>query len=180
MTMDSTQKVEVKSDVEEGALTDVTPSTPSRSRRRFSRWVPTDDGTPKRPRPERQLRRAVAARALPGLVLHVFHIDSEAHVEEFDDAYDGLNEALGAEGDSMGNSMVNTDEAKAEKSNFSSYWVDIDADERDRQEVNEWMQKLNFGSLITDTITKSTEGMEKSISLTVKSATRFVLLVTSN
>lgn len=121
--------------------------------------------------PHRGIHRSIGTHALPCLVVHVFHIDKEAKVEPFEDHHAGLLEALSAEKNDIDTPVgIPTDSNKEGKhreknggkdkdiSLQRSYWVDIDADERDRPEVNEWIQKLNFGSLITDTITKPAEG----------------------
>lgn len=120
--------------------------------------------------PHRGIHRSIGTHALPCLVVHVFHIDKEAKVEPFEDHHAGLLEALSAEKNDIDTPVgIPTDSNKEGKhreknggkdkdiSLQRSYWVDIDADERDRPEVNEWIQKLNFGSLITDTITKPAE-----------------------
>lgn len=143
------EKTEMSSDLEEGAFTDAS-----------SNASPSEEGVRKETRPERILRRSAATRALPGLVLHVFHIDAEGQLEPYEDAYKGLDKALTIESNSSGSTASIKDKKSGHQ---SSYWVDIDADERDRQEVNEWIEKLNFGSLITDTITKPTEGMNDTI-----------------
>jgi len=97
----------------------------------------------KRP-PVRSLRRAPATRALPGLVLHVFQIQQGGKVVPFEDAYAGLNEALDAE------NIPDVPESP-------KYWVDVDADERDRIELHEWIDTLNLGSFISDQIKKPVE-----------------------
>ncbi len=100
--------------------------------------------------PARTLHRVSATRALPGLVLHAFQIKKEGKVVPYDDAYVGLNEALAADNDVAG-SLKSIEDTQ-------TYWVDVDADERDRTELNEWIERLNLGNFISDQIKKPVEG----------------------
>lgn len=105
--------------------------------------------------PERKLRRSAATRALHGLVLHVFRIEKNGKVAPVEDSYSGLNEALTTE-------TVAAASTKKQLNQIPSYWVDIDADERDRTELNDWIDRLDLGSFVTDQLTKPAEGMKEA------------------
>lgn len=114
--------------------------------------------------PERKLRRVAATRELPGLVLHVFQIENDGKVVPIEDSYAGLNEALAWNHTSESTYSTTSSAPSSKKDqvdNMPSYWVNIDADERDRVELNEWIEELNLGGFITDQITKPAEGTRK-------------------
>lgn len=106
---------------------------------------------PKSP-PVRTLQRGAPSRELPGLVLHVFKIQGHGKVVECDDVFEGLKDALAAN-----ESTSFYDENFSEKIEGPVYWIDVDADERDRSELYEWIDKLNLGNLISDQIKKPLE-----------------------
>lgn len=116
--------------------------------------VPSDNGSQNAPSLGQVLQKKATTWPLPSLDLHVFRIDSDAHVEQVKDAFVGLDEALATEA----NTFENPGTANSKTSAGCSFWIDIDAEEQDREEVNRWIEKLNFGTLITNTITKPTEG----------------------
>lgn len=103
--------------------------------------------------PIRSLQRGAPSRDLPGLVLHVFKIQDHGKVVKCDDVFAGLHEALAANASSSF-----YDENKEENMHGPVYWVDVDADERDRGELYEWIDKLNLGNMIADQIKKPLEG----------------------
>ena len=130
-----------RSDVEEGNYhmdTDTSITTQSDEQERSS--AP----------PERALRRSAALRALPGIVLHVFQIKVQGKLEPYEDAYVGLNDALMASKDPAPSS-------KKQLKTLPSYWVHVDADERDRIELNEWIDRLQLGTFISEQIKKPAE-----------------------
>lgn len=102
--------------------------------------------------PLRSLQRGAPSRDLPGLVLHVFKIHEHGKVVKCDDVFDGLKEALAANA-----STSFYDEYQNEVVHRPVYWVDVDADERDRAELYEWIDKLHLGYLIADQIKKPLE-----------------------
>jgi hypothetical protein len=95
--------------------------------------------------PERKLLRSISTRALPGLVLHVFQIEADGALQACKDPYTSLADALVA------------GRPENEK-NGENYWVDVDADERDRDELSEWIQELQLGSFVTDLLTRPANG----------------------
>ena len=154
--MDATKKESFETgitDPEEGTITFTDASSLAPSSEDHVSLVPIAHA----PAPERKLRRSAATRALPGLVLHTFQIDKDGKVEPFENAYAGLEEALSIEV----LAPSNDNNHKKKITHTPAYWVDIDADERDRLELNEWIERLNLGVFVTDQITKPVEGTKK-------------------
>ena len=108
--------------------------------------------SPAKPPPLRSLPRGAPSRELPGLVLHVFKIQEQGKVTKCNNVFEGLKEALDANASSSF-----YDENQNEK-NGPVYWVDVDADERDRSELYEWIDKLHLGNFIADQIKRPLEG----------------------
>lgn len=71
----------------------------------------------------------------PGVDLQVFHILASGKVVPCDD----VDAAL-------------VDVRSSEQTNQASYWIHVDADERHREEWNEWIDRLNLGCYISGQI----------------------------
>jgi Mg2+ and Co2+ transporter CorA len=73
---------------------------------------------------------------LPGMKIHAHKIDSEGNLQEC-----AADEALerGSKPPSVGG---------AGKDDNNNYWIDVDADERDEEELREWLQKLPLSSFM--------------------------------
>lgn len=84
--------------------------------------------------PKRTLTRSKSLRRLPGISLHVFLIGPDPKIRPT--GSDGFTEAS--------DRLVNDTQTKGQ----AEYWVHVDADERDRAELNAWIDELHLGSFI--------------------------------
>lgn len=146
--IDRTMDVEEGLDFTDGSITTTTSTVPSEEQA-LARQIRST--TP----PERALHRTAALRALPGVVLHVHQISPDGKVEMYDKPYAGLEKALLASQETANTTSSKT--SKKQRVKLPSYWVHVDADERDRIELNEWIDRLNFGSFLSDQIKRPAE-----------------------
>ena len=100
----------------------------------------SDDGIPSDMTPQRSLPRNKAVLNMSGLVLRAFEITDDAKIMPY----------KGEIHQNIANELSSEDQVK-------SYWVNVDADEGDRNEFNEWIDGLNLGNFMADQIKRPTE-----------------------